>query len=381
MKNMNNNFKDLTYLGIASTVTSVIGGIFWFLMASLLGTEKYGEISYLISIGVITSTISLSGSANTLIVYLAKGEKIQSTVFFISIIASLISAVVLFLVINNVEISIYVIGSVIFTLATSDLLGRKLYAGYTKYMITQKILLVGLAMSMYYVIGFQGIILGIALSFFPYSFLLYKEFKKTNINFSIIRKRSGFMFNSYVNDLTNAFNGSIDKILIAPFVGFALLGNYQLGVQFMAILSIIPGIIYNYTLPHDSSGNPNVFLKKLTIIGSVVIAVLSVVLAPIVLPTLFPTYNESVQIIQIMSVSIIPATIVSMLVSKFLGAGNSRIVLIGSGVYLGFQIPTILLLGMMFGVNGAAFSIVIASWAQAIYFILINQSQYKKQST
>ena len=378
---MDNRFRDLTSLGIASAVTSAIGGVFWFFMASSLGTEKYGEVSYLISIGVITSTISLSGSANTLIVYLAKGEKIQSTVFFISITASLISAVVLFLFVNNVEISIYVIGSVIFTLATSDLLGRKLYAEYAKYMITQKILLVGLALSMYYVIGFQGIILGIALSFFPYSFLLYKEFKKANIDFNIIRKRSGFMVNSYVLDLTNAFNGSLDKILIAPIVGFALLGNYQLGIQFMAVLSIIPGIIYNYTLPHDSSGNPNVFLKKLTIIGSVVLAVLSVVLAPVVLPTLFPTYNESVQIIQIMSVSIIPATIVSMLVSKFLGSGNSKIVLIGSGVYLGSQIPTILLLGMMFGVNGAASSIVIANCVQAIYFILINRSQPRKQST
>ena len=378
---MDSRFRDLTSLGIASAVTSAIGGVFWFFMASSLGTEKYGEVSYLISIGVITSTISLSGSANTLIVYLAKGEKIQSTVFFISITASLISAVVLFLFVNNVEISIYVIGSVIFTLATSDLLGRKLYAEYAKYMITQKILLVGLALSMYYVIGFQGIILGIALSFFPYSFLLYKEFKKANIDFSIIRKRSGFMVNSYVLDLTNAFNGSLDKILIAPIVGFALLGNYQLGIQFMAVLSIIPGIIYNYTLPHDSSGNPNVFLKKLTIIGSVVLAVLSVVLAPVVLPTLFPTYNESVQIIQIMSVSIIPATIVSMLVSKFLGSGNSKIVLIGSGVYLGSQIPTILLLGMMFGVNGAASSIVIANCVQAIYFILINRSQPRKQST
>jgi len=378
---MDSRFRDLTSLGIASAVTSAIGGVFWFFMASSLGTEKYGEVSYLISIGVITSTISLSGSANTLIVYLAKGEKIQSTVFFISITASLISAVVLFLFVNNVEISIYVIGSVIFTLATSDLLGRKLYAEYAKYMITQKILLVGLALSMYYVIGFQGIILGIALSFFPYSFLLYKEFKKANIDFNIIRKRSGFMVNSYVLDLTNAFNGSLDKILIAPIVGFALLGNYQLGIQFMAVLSIIPGIIYNYTLPHDSSGNPNVFLKKLTIIGSVVLAVLSVVLAPVVLPTLFPTYNESVQIIQIMSVSIIPATIVSMLVSKFLGSGNSKIVLIGSGVYLGSQIPTILLLGMMFGVNGAASSIVIANCVQAIYFILINRSQPRKQST
>ena len=370
---MDSRFKDLTSLGVASAVTSAIGGVFWFFMASSLGTEQYGEVSYLISIGVITSTISLSGSANTLIVFLSKGEKIQSTVFFISITASLISSVVLFLFINNVEISIYVIGSVIFTLATSDLLGRKLYAEYSKYMITQKILLVGLAFGLYYVIGFQGIILGIALSFFPYSFLLYKEFRKAKLDFSIIKTRSGFMVNSYVLDLTNAFNGSLDKIIIAPILGFALLGNYQLGIQFMAVLSIIPGIFYNYTLPHDSSGNPNILLKKLMILVSIGLAILSVGLTPIVLPQIFPTYKEAVEIIQIMSISIVPATIVTTYVSKFLGSGNSKIVLIGSGVYLGVQIPTLLILGTIWGVNGAAISIVIANTIQAIYFIFTNR--------
>ena len=70
-------FKDLTSFSIATLVTNAIGGIFWLYMASLLGTEGYGEISYLISIGILSSTISLAGMSNIIIVYGAKNIRIQ----------------------------------------------------------------------------------------------------------------------------------------------------------------------------------------------------------------------------------------------------------------------------------------------------------------
>ena len=72
-----NRFRDLSFFSIGTLVTNGIGGLFWLYMASLLGTEGYGEISYLISIGLIASTISLAGMSNILIVYGAKNIKIQ----------------------------------------------------------------------------------------------------------------------------------------------------------------------------------------------------------------------------------------------------------------------------------------------------------------
>jgi len=368
-------FKDLSSIGISTIVTTAIGAVFWFFMASILGAEKYGEVSYLISIGVIASTFALAGNANTLIVYVSKGDKIQTTIFLISITASVIAAVALFLIVDNIEIGIYVIGYVIFSLAIAELLGKKLYAEYAKILITQKILMVGLSVGLFYTIGFQGILLGIALSFFPYSFMLYKGFKKIKVDFGTVKKRSGFMINSFTLDIAGAFHGSFDKIIIAPMFGFALLGNYQLGIQFVAVLNIIPAVIYTYTLSQDASGNSNLMVKKAIILFSVIIAGLSIVLAPILLPIVFPEYKEAVEIIQIMCLAVIPITIVSTYVSKFLGSGNSKIVLIGSGVYIGIQVPTIIVLTTMFGVNGTAASIVIANFVHAIYFILINRSK------
>ncbi len=378
---MNNQLKDITSIGTASVVTTVIGGIFWFFMASILGPEKYGEVSYLISIGIIASTFAIAGNTNTLIVYVSKGEKIQTTIFFISLIASVVAAIVLFLIVENTEISIYVIGYVIFSLVNAELQAKKMYAKYAKFLITQKILMVGLSIGMFYLIGFQGIILGIALSFFPYSFMLYKEFKITKIDFGIIKKRSGFMINSFTLDIANAFHGSFDKIIIAPMLGFTLLGNYQLGIQFVGVLTIIPSIIFTYTLPCDSTGNPNILIKKIIIIISVILVVLSITLSPIVLPYIFPEYKGAIEIVQIMSISIIPITVTSTYISKFLGSENSRIVLIGTGIYIGIQIPTLLLLTEMFGVNGTASSIVIANCGQVIYFIFIDRHYSRKQFT
>lgn len=367
-------FKDLSSLGLGIGITNAMGGIFWFYMAALLGTEKYGEISYLISIGVIASMISLIGSGNTIVVYAAKGIKIQPPMFLLVILSSLITSTVLFFIfVNDFSISLYVVGYAIFMLITSDLLGKKLYRNYSKIIIMQKILMITLAIGFFYVLGIQGIILGIAISFFPFGFLIYKEFKNAKIDLSLVSSRVGFIFNNYLLDLTNAFNGSLDKLIIAPLLGFGLLGNYQLGVQFMTILHIIPGIIFQYTLAHDATGNQNKLLKKIIIIGSVLLAFLSIILAPIVLPVLFPKFIEAVEIIQIMSISIIPATIITTYISKFLGAAKSKIVIIGSGVYLGIQIPAILILGTVWGVNGAAVSIVIATTIHAIYFMIIDR--------
>ena len=69
LKNISSKFRDLSLYSVGTLVTNGIGGIFWLYMASLLGTESYGEISYVISIAIMAGTISLAGMSNLLIVY------------------------------------------------------------------------------------------------------------------------------------------------------------------------------------------------------------------------------------------------------------------------------------------------------------------------
>lgn len=377
MKEFLKKFKDLGIVGIGNITASLISGIFWFYFASLLGAEQYGEVSYYISIAVIASTLSFLGLGNAIIVYTAKGEKIQPPIFLIGIISSIITLVAVFLIFSQIGMSLYIVGYVIFSLATSEILGKKQYKNYSSYLVTQKILMVGFSLFFYYYIGLEGVILGIALSFFPYIKRIYSSMKNDKIDFSLVRPRIGFIINSYALDLSRTFSGYTDKLIIAPLFGFALLGNYQLGIQVLAILTILPGIVYQYILPRDSSGDSNKKLKKLTITVSIILAGLGFILAPIFLPILFPKFIEAIEVIQIVSISVIPSTINLMYISKFLGNELSKIVLIGSGVFLSVQIVSIFILGELIGVNGVAIALVLGASAEAIFLVTVNKVIYK----
>jgi len=365
------NFKGLTTIGTATFVSSGLGGLFWFYMASLMGTEAYGQISYFIAIGIIGSRISLLGFANTMMVYSAKGVKIQPPIYLIAILGSVITSLILFFVfLYDVGISLYVIGFVTFTLITSDLLGRKQYKNYAKYLISQKIILIILSVSLYHLIGLMGVILGIAISFLPYSFVIYKEFKNTKIDFSLIRSRAKFITNSFANDLTSTFGGYLDKLIVAPMLGFALLGNYQLGIQFMLVFEIVPVMFYNYLLPKDARDESHTNLKKVVMLISVALCILAIILSPVVIPILFPEFTEAVPVIQILSIAIIPFTAATILNSKFLGMEKTKFVLTGSIILISVQIPSIIGLAALYGINGAAVGILLGNTCQAIYLIL-----------
>ena len=378
IKTVYQNFKGLSVIGGTTLITSGLGGLFWFYMASAMGADAYGQISYFIAIAIIGSRISLLGLGNTMMVYTAKGVKIQPPIYLIAILGSIITSLILFFVfLYDVGISLYVIGFVVFTLITSDLLGRKQYKSYAKYLISQKIILIILSVSLYHVIGLTGVILGIAISFLPYSFVIYNEFKKSKIDFSLIRSRGKFITNNYVNDLTHTFNGQVDKLIVAPMLGFVLLGNYQLAIQFFMILTILPTTVFHYILPHDASGNANLGLKKWIIIISVLFAILGIIIFPIISTVFFPEYEESIPVIQIISIAIIPFTITIIYNSKFLGMGNSKIVLVGSLIFLVVLIPLIVILGNIFTLEGVALAMVLSYICQAIYLILSDKIYQK----
>ena len=365
------NFKGLTTMGAATFISNGLGGLFWFYMASLMGTEEYGQISYFLAIGIIGSRISLLGFANTMMVYSAKGVKIQPPIYLIAILGSVITSLILFFVfLYDVGISLYVIGFVTFTLITSDLLGRKQYKNYAKYLISQKIILIVLSVGLYHLIGITGVILGIAISFLPYLFVIYKEFKNTKIDFSLIRNRAKFITNSFANDLTSTFGGYLDKLIVAPMLGFALLGNYQLGIQFMLVFEIIPVMFYHYLLPKDARDESNTNLKKVIMLISVTLCILAIILSPVVIPILFPEFTEAVPVIQILSIAIIPFTATTILNSKFLGTEKTKFVLTGSIILISVQIPSIVGLAAVYGINGAAIGILLGNTCQAIYLIL-----------
>ena len=150
-------FQDLTALGAANIISNVVLAVFWFLLAGLLGTDGYGSFTYLIVAGSIAVTISNFGVINTIIVYTAKEEKTQSSIHFLALISGSAASIIIFIIFHNIGLSLFVIGFVIFFLTTSELLGRKLYKSYAKFLIFQRILQVVSGIGLFYVIGIDGI--------------------------------------------------------------------------------------------------------------------------------------------------------------------------------------------------------------------------------
>jgi O-antigen/teichoic acid export membrane protein len=365
---------DLSSLGIANVGGGAISAVFWFYLASLMGPENYGQVSYLIAIAGIASVFCLFGSGYTIIVYTAKKQNFLPAVTLISLSSSLVAAIVLYMLFLEPSLGIYAIGYVIFNLAIADLLGRKLYKKYAKIFLMQKILLVAIAIPLYFLVGHTGVIYGYGLSMLVFGFEIYRSLRNQKLDFSIFKERIGFAINTYGESLARTFSGQTDKLLIAPLLGFTLLGNYHLGIQFLSLLTIVPSVVLQYTLPQDASGTPRTMLKKYTILLSVGFALVGILLIPLLIPIFFPKFADATIVIQIMSIAIVPRSVSTMLMSKFLGMEKSRFVITASGIFLAIQIPLIIVLGSLFSIIGVTAALVIAETAQAIFYIVANRT-------
>jgi O-antigen/teichoic acid export membrane protein len=348
------NLKNISTIGVADIITNGIGGFFWFYLATLVLPTEFGEIHYFISIAAIASTLSLIGQQNTITVYISKNKSILSVLFLVSIISSIISFIVIFLFLGRFDVGLLVISFVIFAHGIASNLGYQDYKKYTIYSILQKGLMVIFSLSLFYIFGVEWILLGIALSYFVYSKNFMDGLTKFKIDFSQFKENKKFILTNYSIMMTSITTNQVDKLLIMPILGFAVLGNYSLSIQIMAIMNVIPGVVFKYILPRASRNIIDAKLRIYTIILSCISVLLMITLSPIIIPIFFEKYTDVVLIIQIMSFSIIPITINTFYLSKFLASEKANIPLIGGVVSSVVLITGMIGLGSLYGVTGIA---------------------------
>jgi O-antigen/teichoic acid export membrane protein len=190
------------------------------------------------------------------------------------------------------------------------------------------------------------------------------------INFSLIKPRTGFIVNNYFMSILAIASGQVDKIIVAPILGFSILGNYNLAYQALAVMLILPTVFYKYLLPQDSSGVSNKKPKIIVIVFSIFITILGIFVAPVLINEFFPKFSEAVDAIRIMSIVVIPTTISLILESEFLGNEKSRIILIGTILVLSSLIIGIIVLGSLMGIEGIAYSLVLANIGKVSFYLI-----------
>ena len=361
--------KNLLSISGADFVGAGVSGAFWFILATLISPEKFGEIHYFLGIAGLAYGLSLIGSSDVISVYVAKKIQLQSTLSLLSLIIGAVSAIIIIVLFTRIDVSFLLIVFIVNDLAIGYLLGKKLFVRYSKYVLTQKCLTLTLGISFYFILGPDWIIYALALSYIHFSIIVYKIFKSSKIDLTTLKSRAGFVGNNYLMKILTIVRSQADKIIIVPLIGFEILGNYVLALQIMTVLMIFPSIIYKYTLPHDASGVETKRIKIMALVGAVGLSILGITLIPVVLPDIFPEYSEAGTAIQIVSIAIIPGTITQFYTSKFLGMEKSKMILISRILMAVTIVVGILLLAPTFKIIGASVAFVLSSIIETIFLV------------
>ena len=362
--------KNLFSIGASNIISNGISSIFWLYLASILNSDGYGLLGFYLSIVGITGALSLIGSANTMTVLISKEEKIQATVFSMVLLSSIVVGFATYLIFQNTSMSLYPIGYVIFSSILFELLGKKLFVNFFVYSISQRILMVIFSLLFYQYLGIDGIILGYTCSFLPFAILMIKGYRESKVDFSILRKRSKIILNNYVEHLLQIISLNIDKIIILPVLGASILGHYLLGVQIFALLLIIPSAVFQYILPYDAINKKNQKLKQITVLFSVIIAIISISTAPSLLPIIFPKFIDSIIIIQIMSIAIIPKTISTIYTSVLLGNHKNKTVMLGTLTSTIILVGGIFTIGTFWGYIGISIAFLLSKIGEVIFLYI-----------
>jgi len=364
-------FKGLALIGSADIIGNAISAIFWLVIASLLLVEEYGEISYFIAIASL-GICCVVGSSDTLTVFSTKNQKIIPTLLLLTLILTMIASLIAFVIIQKFEIIFLIFSFIVFQVSVTLLLGKKLYARYSKFLLAQKILQFAIGIGLYFLLGVNGVLVGIALASFVLIPIFYQELRNFKIDFSLLKPKKEFIINNHIIYLISVFRRDIDKIIIVPILGFTVLGNFALTLQFFTIMMVLSSISYKYLLPKDVIGEKNSKLKKILILVSVLITFSGLFFSPFFIENFFTKFSESIIPIQIASFSVIPTTISMILFSKILALEKSRFLIIANSVQLCVILIATIVLGILYGIIGVTIAFVLGNTVHAITLAVIN---------
>lgn len=359
---------------MGNMVSAASAGLFWLLVASIISTDDYGILSYDLALISILGSVALIGSTTTVTTYVAKDELNIVKSFSLPLLLTTLACSA-FLLFSNLPLQMFLalLGLSFFTITTAEKLGQRKFKEYMLMLIAHRVLQISLSVLLFYFLGIGGIILGYAAGYLTFSwpFIIHLLHFKTDL--SSLRSHLRYTIHSYAVDLSKNLSLFADKLIIAPVFGFAILGMYQLGMQFLLLLAVIPSVFFSYTLPQEASGSKQKGTRIFGIVSTVILSLLFIVLAPSVIPIVFPKFSEAVPIIQLISIGALPMAIVYNTQSSLLASENTKPVFISAAIFVGSQYGLILILGHALGALGLAIAIVSALSIQCAFISLYSR--------
>jgi O-antigen/teichoic acid export membrane protein len=367
--------KKFNSIAIGETTSGVIGSVFWLYLASVLTVSNYGEIQFFIGIATFGVGLSLLAQSNTIIVYEVKKRGLTGILFLISFIIAGIVSIVLFTIYSRLDIVFLTFGVICAEMGMGYLMGKKLFVRYSIFLISQKILMCLLTVGLYFFIGIDGILYGITISYIPVAILVLSTLKNTTLNLPLLKNNFSFIFYNYAERLIVFSRRNLDKIIIMPILGFEILGEFALGFQIYSIMIIFASISFKLLLLNDTESKSSKRMSIVILSISIIISILGITIAPSIVPTIFPQFTSVIEIIPIMSLAVIPNTIMLIFSSKFIGNEKSSFILIGTIIHAVTYLSLIVFLGPTYGIIGLSISFLVSSIGYAAYLVIMYKIQ------
>lgn len=360
-------------IAISDVISGILGSVFWFYLATMLTTNDYGEIQFFISIAGLGAGFALVANSNTITVFEIKKRGLTGILFLISLLAGAIVCLVLFIIYSRFDIVILTFGILSGEMIIGYFLGKKLFSKYAIMWILQKVLMVILGIGFYFIIGIEGIIYGISISYSPFVVIILKNLKESTYDFSLIKKNYGFVINNYGTRLVVYARRNLDKIIIMPILGFEMLGVYALALQVYFIMMVFASISSKFLVFSNASGINSNKLKIILLALSIIFSLLGIFVAPEIIPILFPNFSDAIEIIPILSLAVIPNTIVIIYSAKFLGNEKSKFVLIGSIISTATYLVLLSIFSSVSSLVGVSISFLIGSILNAGFLVIMSK--------
>lgn len=365
-----------SFVIIGRMVSAGLQALFYLIFAAILDPQSYGNLSYLIALAGTFSVISRFGLNHSATVYQAKKNlSLTNSINVLALITT--SAASIILLAFDIFAAVLCLGMSMFIMNIHNLLGLKEYKKYMRMEIIRGVLIISIPIGFYFIMDISGILLGMAISYLLCSFHFFrtisfkgKILQNIRSNFTILLHNFGVDFSIYAPRF-------VDKLVVFPILGSTTLGIYQLNMQFLFALEILPLALHSFLLSEEANGRKHNKIIHLVILASVIIAILAIFIGPFFIGEFFPKYSEGITSLQILIISIIPLTISAIITAK-LQAKESIIVGYSAVVRVGSLLILIPVLGSVFDLIGLAISVLFSTIFYSIFlYIMFRKSTNK----
>lgn len=360
---------DFFNVALGRILSSGLQAVFYIIFALLLSPEQYGSLSYLIAIAGTASILSRFGLTHSAIVFRAKNDSATANqINLLALITTSVAAIILLPI--DIFAAFLTLSSSVFLMYIHNLLGSKNYKKYLFANLVKGLLIISIPIIGYQFFQLEGILAGMSVAYLISSINFFKSISFGSNFIKKIKDNFKVLIHNFGVDLSTNLVKFVDKLIIAPIAGFTILGIYQLNLQILIGLEIIPIALHSYLLSEESSGRKHQQTTIFIILLSIILVILIIFSAPIIIPEFFPAYKDGIDSLQILVISLVPLTLSSILNAK-LQAKSSTKVGFSAIVRIGSLIILLIILGSDYGLIGLSYAVLISTILTTIFLACI----------